>query len=86
MQEKSNKTSERQYYLLALRIASDFGASIALPVVTFVLAGRWLDGKYNKGIIFTVIGFILAAGISGRIIYKKAKRYGKEYQALVDKK
>lgn len=86
MIEKSTKTGERQYYLLALRIASDFGASIAVPIITFVLAGRWLDAKYDRGILFTVGGFVLAAIISGRIIYKKAGRYGREYQALVDQK
>ncbi len=86
MEPTLKKTTDRQYYLFALRIAGDFGATIAIPVVMFVLIGRWLDGKYDKGALFTVIGFVLAALISGRIIYKKSKQYGKEYQALVDKK
>lgn len=86
MDEKPTKTSDRQYYLFALRIASDFGATIAVPVITFVLVGRWMDKKYDKRVLFTIMGFVLAALISGRIIYKKSKRYGKEYQTLVDKK
>lgn len=73
---------DRKYMLLGLKIAGDFGASIAVPVVIFVLIGQWLDGKYDKSPWFTVVAFVLAALISGRIIYKKAKAYGKEYQNL----
>ncbi len=73
---------DRRYYLFALRIIEDFGASIAVPVVVFVLFGQWLDGKYEKGPWFTVIAFALAAVLSGKMIYKKAKRYGKDYQDI----
>ena len=76
---------DRKYMLMGLRIAGDFGATIAVPIIIFVLIGQWLDEKYAKSPWFTVIGFVLAALVSGRIIYKKAKRYGKEYQDL-DKK
>ena len=78
------KTTDRQYYLFALRIIGDFGATIAVPIVIFVLIGQWLDGKYNKGPLFTILAFVLAALISGKIIHKKAKQYGKEYQKMVD--
>ncbi len=71
--------------LMGLRIISDFGASIAVPVVLFVIIGQWLDNKYEKGPLFTVIAFLLAALVSGKIIYKKSKQYGKEYNDL-DKK
>ena len=73
---------DRKYYLFALRIIGDFGASIAIPVVVFVLIGQWLDGKYEKSPWFTVIAFALAVVLSGKMIYKKAKRYGKEYQDI----
>ena len=76
---------DRKYYLLGLRIAGDFGVSIAVPVVVFVLIGQWLDGKYDKSPWFTIAAFVLAALLSGRMIYKKAKRYGKQFQEI-DKK
>lgn len=68
--------------MFALRIAGDFGISIAAPVVVFVLIGQWLDGKYGTGIRYTVLAFIFAALLSAKIIYRKAKQYGKEYQNL----
>jgi len=76
------KTNDRAYYTFALKIIGDFGVSIAAPVVLFVLVGQYLDGKYGKSPLFTILGFVLAAAISARIIYRKAKRYGAEYQKL----
>jgi hypothetical protein len=73
---------DRQHYLFGLRIAGDFGASIAVPVVLFVLAGQWLDGKYATGSRYTIIAFILSALVSTKLIYKKAKAYAKEYEDL----
>ena len=86
MNEKPLKIKDREYYLFAFRIVSDFGATIAIPVVAFVLIGQYFDHRFSKGLLFTGIGFILAALISGRIIYRKAKLYGTEYQSLMEKK
>lgn len=80
--EQPKNTSDRTYYLFALRIVGDFGASIAVPVVVFVLIGQWLDGKYDKGPLFTILAFAFAAVTSAKMIYKKAKKYGREYQEL----
>ncbi len=68
--------------LLGMRITGDFGAVIAVPVVAFVLIGRWLDNRYDLGPWATVGAFVLAALVSGKIIYKKAKAYGKEFADL----
>ncbi|MBT3538915.1 AtpZ/AtpI family protein [Candidatus Parcubacteria bacterium] len=73
---------DRKYMLMGLRIIGDFGATIAVPIVLFVLIGQWLEGKYGYAPWFTVLGFILAALLSGKLIYKKAKQYGKEYEQL----
>lgn len=85
-EEKNNKKpTDRDFYLFAFRIIGDFGATIALPVVLFVIIGQWLDGKYQTGPLFTILAFVLAAAITAKIIHKKAKKYGDEYQDLVDK-
>ncbi len=85
MENKGPKTSDREYYIFALKIIGDFGAAIAVPIVFFVLIGQYLDEKYNRSPWFTIFGFVFAALISAKIIYKRAKRYGREYQAM-DKK
>lgn len=79
---KGTGSSDRAYYIFALKIASDFGATIAVPVVIFVLIGQYLDAKYNAAPWYLAIGFVLAAVLSGRSIYKKAKKYGQEYQKM----
>lgn len=79
-------TSDREYYLFALKIIGDFGLSIAVPVVLFVLAGQWLDQRFDLSPYLTIAGFVLAALLSGRIIWQKAKFYGKEYQRMSDRK
>ncbi|TAN32938.1 AtpZ/AtpI family protein [Patescibacteria group bacterium] len=74
--------SDRKYYMFGLKIAGDFGISIAAPVVLFALLGQYLDEKYNTGPWLLIVGFVLAAAISAKLIYKKAKRYGDEYQKM----
>ncbi|OGH70102.1 MAG: hypothetical protein A3C90_03630 [Candidatus Magasanikbacteria bacterium RIFCSPHIGHO2_02_FULL_51_14] len=73
---------DRKYYLFALKIAGDFGITIAIPVVVFVLIGQWLDGKYGTRPWLTILAFVLAAVLTARIIVKKARAYGKEYEQI----
>lgn len=75
-------TSDRKYYLFALKIVGDFGVSIAAPIVILVLIGQYFDNKYKSTPYLTILAFVLAALISGKIIYKKAKKYGEEYKNL----
>ncbi|MEK7131294.1 MAG: AtpZ/AtpI family protein [Patescibacteria group bacterium] len=82
LENNPKKTSSREYYLFAFKMLGDFGASIAVPVVLFVFIGQYLDGKYDKSPLFTILGFVLAALLSAKIIYKKAKAYGKEYKRM----
>ena len=43
----------------SLAVASYFGVSLAVSVVLGFLAGQWVDGRLNTGIIFTLIGVLL---------------------------
>jgi LPXTG-motif cell wall-anchored protein len=74
---------ERRYLLLAMRIAGDFGVTIAVPVVALSMLGKWLDRRYGSGPWLTVVGFVLAAGLTYLIIKRKTVRYAAEYDALV---
>ena len=84
-EQKSPQAKSREYYMFAFRVIGDFGASIAVPVVLFVLAGQYLDEKYHRSPLFTISGFVLAALVSGKMIYKKAKIYGEGYRKLGEK-
>lgn len=76
------KDQKQTYWVLAMQMVGDFGATIAVPVVLLALAGKWLDQKYQTKPLFILIGFGSAFLISSVAIYKKAKRYAKEYKDL----
>ena len=73
---------DREYILMGLRIVGDFGATIAVPVIVFVLIGQKLDEKYGTSWKFTTIAFVLSALLSGKMIYNKAKEYGRKYEEI----
>lgn len=81
-EKKHNFKSDRAYYLFALRIIGDFGIAIAAPVVVFSYLGQKIDAYYNSSPWFLIVGFALSIILSTKIIYRKAKKYGKEYQNL----
>lgn len=70
--------------LMGFKIVGDFGATIAIPVVVFVLIAQKLEAKYGGGPWLTITAFILSALLTGYIIRKKAIEYGQEYKKLVD--
>lgn len=82
MPEPPKKYSDREYYLFALRIAGDFGVSIAAPVVIFAWVGQYMDEKYGTRPWLLILGFVLAALLSGIMIYRKAKKYGDIYKKM----
>lgn len=85
MQSSPKKDTDKEYIRLGLRIVGDFGATLAVPVVVFVLIGQWLDNKYQHVYLFTAIAFVFAALTSARMIYKKAKQYDKLYRDIEKK-
>lgn len=83
--ELKPKNIERKYYLFAFKIIGDFGATIAVPVVIFAIIGQKLDETWHTRPLMLIVFMALSAILSGYLIYKKAKIYGKEFQDL-DKK
>ncbi len=79
------ENNDKQYYWFALRIFGDFTFSLVVPVAIFAWLGNYLDNKYNTGPWLLIIGFVIAALVSAKIIYKKAHKLGKEFDSL-DKK
>src|SRR5918911_135707 len=55
----ANRTRPTVTTVQALAVASQFGITLAVSVVLGYLAGQWLDGRLNTGIIFTLIGVLL---------------------------
>jgi MFS-type transporter involved in bile tolerance (Atg22 family) len=77
---------DRRYYLLGLKAVGDFGVTIAVPAVLAGIVGTRLDARWGTKPFLLFGCFALAAALSGLIIYRKAKRYGSEYQSLLRQK
>ncbi|MDD4476838.1 MAG: AtpZ/AtpI family protein [Candidatus Paceibacterota bacterium] len=82
VEKPPEKTSDREYYFFALKIFGDFGVTIAAPAIIFVLIGQHFDEKYEKYPLFTVLFLLAAFFLTIRIIQRKAKKYGEEYQNM----
>lgn len=50
--------------------AIGFGSSFAAGMLIFALGGRWLDGKYEKDNLFTLIGIGLGLLYGGWELWK----------------
>ncbi len=68
--------------MLGFRIMGEFGATIAVPVVLLAWLGKTLDLAYGTGPWLLIAGFVLAFALSAAAIYRRAKTYGREYEAL----
>lgn len=79
---RGKKNNDARYWIFGLRIVVDFGASIALPVVVLSMAGKRLDARFGTHPWLLIAGFVLAAMLSAALIYRSAKRYGRQYQDL----
>lgn len=75
--------SDSKYWMFGIRIVGEFGGLIAIPVVVLVLLGRWLDGRWGTKPWMTIVAFILAAIISGIMVWRRTKEVAKEYQELI---
>ncbi len=78
-------SSDAIYYRFAMRIFADFSGAIAVPVVLAALGGQWLDEKYGTEPRYLIILFIFAFLLSAAVIWRKAKRYTKEYEKIIKK-
>ncbi|MEY4745353.1 MAG: hypothetical protein RL272_1298 [Candidatus Parcubacteria bacterium] len=74
--------ADRRYVVLGLKIVSEFGAAIAVPVVLAAMIGKRLDDSYGTKPAFLIAGFALAAVTSAAYVVRRARAYGKEYGAI----
>lgn len=77
--QASDKRPDSYYVKLALRIAADFGASIAVPAIVAALVGVRLDDKYDSEPWLLVLCLLIAFVLTAIWLVKKAKRYKKLY-------
>ena len=58
-----------------VRLAFELGFIIALPIVAFGSAGKWLDQQSGTYPLLTLIGILIAITLSSVWLYRKFKNY-----------
>ncbi len=75
-------TSDARYYGFAMRIVSDFGATIAAPAVAGAFAGIWLDKRFGTAPWLLILSLCMSFALTAYMIQKKARAYGKKFEDL----
>jgi undecaprenyl pyrophosphate phosphatase UppP len=76
-QEKDNrpeKSEQKVIGVLMMEAGVEFAFLIGVPLILGVLAGKWLDNRYNHN-FFVIIGILLGLGLSCESIYIRIKDY-----------
>lgn len=72
---KSKKSGpQKMVGILMLEAGTEFVFLIAVPLIAGVLAGKWLDNKYNHH-FFVIIGILLGIAVSAIAVYKRIMDY-----------
>jgi len=75
MEEKPpEKNPKKIVGLLMLEAGMEFALLIAVPLIGFLLLGKWLDAKYHHK-YFIIIGILLGITISAMSVWKRIKDY-----------
>lgn len=67
--------------MMAYEMATEFAFMIALPILFFVYAGKWLDDKYHTK-AFIIIGFFVALALSTFMIGKRINIIRKKLKTI----
>jgi hypothetical protein len=70
------KDTKKLFGVLMLETGFEFLFLIGVPLIGFILLGRWLDNKFNHH-FFVLVGILLAIPLSGYMVYKRANEYRK---------
>lgn len=72
--EAANPKSKRMFDAVSMySTAVDFALIIAIPLIAFVYAGRWMDAKYGTK-FYVLIGILLGITISSISIANQIKK------------
>lgn len=71
-QPSPKKPQKTFNYFLLFELGLEFAVMIAVPLIAFVYAGKWLDQKFHTKFI-VVIGILSAIALSSYLISKKTK-------------
>lgn len=67
--EQTVKHKEQSKIVAAISVAFELGFAIALPIVLFLLLGRWLDSLLHTSPLFLIIGILFGVSVAIISVY-----------------
>lgn len=64
----------KNFWPLFVEAGFEFAFLIAVPLIAFVLLGKWLDTKYHKN-FFQLLGIFAGLAVSCMSVWKRIKDY-----------
>lgn len=78
MMKKSKQEKEKSVFWQAVGLAFKFGYTITIPLVALVLAGRFLDKKFDSSPLLLLTGIVLSLIVSSFMLLIKVKKVMEE--------
>jgi len=66
-----NSKEENPNLTGALGLAWELGYTIAVPIVVFALAGRFVDKYFDTSPLFLLVGILISIILTSWLVYKK---------------
>ena len=63
----------------SLKLATELGYTIAIPIVVMGLLGRFIDKKFDTSPIFLIVGILASIAVSSIAIYYKTIKILKQF-------
>lgn len=78
-QAQNNKEASKKAFTFATLagMVGELGFIIAIPLIVTILAGIWLDKKFNTTPFFIIVGILLSITTSSIAIGRKIKQLNK---------
>ncbi|MDR3642954.1 MAG: AtpZ/AtpI family protein [Candidatus Doudnabacteria bacterium] len=71
--QQETKARKAAMWPQLMEIGIDFAAYLAVPLLAFIFAGKWLDARTHHSKLFVIIGLFTALALSWFLIFKKIK-------------
>lgn len=78
MKKSKKEEKEKSLFWQAVGLAWQFGYTITIPLIALVLAGRFLDKKFDSSPLLLLTGIVLSMIFSSIVLLVKVKKVMKE--------
>ncbi|MEQ8201561.1 MAG: AtpZ/AtpI family protein [Syntrophomonadaceae bacterium] len=72
---------KKQNWAKSLTMALNLGTSVAAVIAIGLFGGKWLDGRFETGNIFTILGFLLGTASAMKMLWDRMMERDREATA-----